>query len=377
VSRVARGDGRITPHDPYDSEHPLEEIMVRSLASLCLAGALVLSTTGCTAKPDQPAAPPDAAAGAAQPGGDIRARADAGRAKADETRANADRMRDGAGAGSAGAASAAPAAEPQVTATATPAAAPAAAPAGTAAAPGGAAQPTYGALPGGDIREGGATARSRADTLRSRADRARNAAGTGEPAGAAAPPPPPAASRTAPPTAAAPAPPAAPAPNAAAAPAPRPAASAAPAPAVARPVDPNELAALLPSMGAPWSRSKVDANTMSSPVTFSQARVTYRQGGGYVRIEIVDSAGNQAALAQLQATLPAASKAGKDGYARRSTFAGYPSWEAWRGSDQHGTLNVLVANRFLVSYTGHGIESFQLLSDVAQRTDLRRLETLK
>jgi hypothetical protein len=349
--------------------------MPRFLATLCLAGALALPLTGCSSKPEQAAPPADT--DAAAPGAEIRARADAGREKAAETRANADRMREAAGSGSA---SPATPAEPPVTATAAPAAAPQAAgaapaPAGATPAPASAAQPTYGALPGGDVREGGATARSRADTLRSRADRTRSAAGTGEPTGATAAAPTTSATRPLPPTPAAAPAPAAAAPPEPAAPAPR--SAAAPATAPGRPVDANELAALLPSMGAPWARSRVDANTLTSPVVFSQARVTYRQGSAYVRIEIVDSAGNQAALAQLTASLPAASKAGKDGYARRATLGGYPSWEAWRGSDQHGTLGVLVANRFLATYTGHGVESFQILADLAQRTDLRKLETLR
>jgi hypothetical protein len=140
----------------------------------------------------------------------------------------------------------------------------------------------------------------------------------------------------------------------------------------------NALAAFLPAMSAPWSKGKIEANDIASPVVASHARVTYRQGSAYVRIEIVDSGGNQAAVAQALANVPkGSSKAGKDGYQRQATFAGYPSWEAWRGSEQHGSLTVLVANRFLVNYTGHGIDSAQVLADVANRTDLKKLESLK
>jgi hypothetical protein len=338
--------------------------MNRFTASVCLAGMLAVSVIGCASKPEQTPAPPAAGGETAQPGADIRARAEAGRQKADEARSNADQMRDAAGAGSGTAAAPAPAASPAPTGGAAAGATP------------GSASPTYAELPGGEVREGGATARSRADTMRSRASRARTDAG-----GSAAPlPPPPATSAQtthAPSTAAAPAPPAA---AHTTSPAAVPAAAAGPAPVVqaGHPVDANELAALLPSMSSPWSKGRVDANTLSSPAVFSQARVTYRQGSAYVRIEIVDAAGSQAALAQFTATLPkGSSKAGKDGYERRATFAGYPSWEAWRGSDQHGTLNVLIGNRFLVSYTGHGIESAQVLSDLAQRTDLKKFETLR
>lgn len=356
--------------------------MTRSLAWVCLAAAL--SVAACTSKPDssatppaQPAAQPATPPPAGSPGDDLRARADAGREKAGEARADADRLRDAAGAG---AATSTPASQAVPQEAAPTPAAPEPAPQATG-------QPTYRSLPGGDMRAGGATARSRADRLRSRADRLRMRAGGAPVEDAPAPPPPAAAAQARPRSAAAPTPtpaaaasaPAAPAPQRTA-PAPGPAPAAAPAPArnVGRPVDPNELGAVLPSMAPPWSGSRIQANMLASPVVCSQARITFRQGESYVRIEIVDTVGNDAAISYLKSQSRKGTRSlGKDGYERTATFAGYPSWETWQNAQQHGSLNILVGNRFFVSYIGHGIESAQVLTGLAQRTDLRRLEALK
>jgi hypothetical protein len=148
--------------------------------------------------------------------------------------------------------------------------------------------------------------------------------------------------------------------------------------AVVSPVDPDDLAGLLPAMSAPWAKGRTEANTLTSPVVLSQARVTYRQGSAYVRIEIVDGAGNEAAIAYLTANRPRGSRrVGGEGYERSATFAGHPSWETWQPAQQHGSLNVLVGGRFLVSYTGHGIPSADILTDLGRRTDLRALERLR
>jgi hypothetical protein len=55
---------------------------------------------------------------------------------------------------------------------------------------------------------------------------------------------------------------------------------------------------------------------------------------------------------------------------------GCKALETFRAKNKHGELNISVANRFWVKIDGEGIDNLQVLKDVAQQLDLKKLATL-
>jgi hypothetical protein len=148
----------------------------------------------------------------------------------------------------------------------------------------------------------------------------------------------------------------------------------------AKPVDPvsfRDLQALFPEVSG-WEREQPRGQRMTSPVPFSEANVTYRQGDVSIDIKITDSGLNQLLVAPFAMFLQTGYESESDsGYQKAIKVGDYPGWEEWEHPGNHGEVNALVNKRFIVSIEGDGITDTRVLHDFAAKLDLKRLEALK
>ena len=59
------------------------------------------------------------------------------------------------------------------------------------------------------------------------------------------------------------------------------------------------------------------------------------------------------------------------------TIGGTPGVENWNGTAKTGLITLLVANRFVVSITGRGINDSSILRDFASQLDTTKLVALR
>lgn len=144
-----------------------------------------------------------------------------------------------------------------------------------------------------------------------------------------------------------------------------------------KPVSFRDLYAFFPELSG-WEMGKPHGETMTMPVSHSQASVDYRKADSALEVRIVDSAMSGMLLAPYAVLL-------QSGYEKETEFVreralkvkGYPGWEKWELEATDGELMAVVGNRFLVTVEGNDIENSQVLHDVMQRIDLSKLETMK
>jgi hypothetical protein len=147
-----------------------------------------------------------------------------------------------------------------------------------------------------------------------------------------------------------------------------------------QPVEPvsfRDLQAVFPDL-AGWEKGKPTGEKMSSPVSFSEARVSYSKGDSSIDAKIVDSGFNQMLVAPFTMFLTAGyEKETDEGYEKAAKVGEYPGWERWNSEGKSGELNVVVGDRFVVTFEGSGLESTKPLYEAAQKTDLARLAAMK
>jgi hypothetical protein len=145
----------------------------------------------------------------------------------------------------------------------------------------------------------------------------------------------------------------------------------------AEPVSFRELQTVLPEFDG-WQKGKPTGERMSSPVSFSQAEVSYTNGDQRIQAKIIDSGFNQILVAPYAMFLTAGyEKETESGYEKSTKVAGYPGWEKWNEEGKDGELNALVGNRFVVTFEGNGINDISVLHDLAQKSDLAKLAAMK
>ena len=147
-----------------------------------------------------------------------------------------------------------------------------------------------------------------------------------------------------------------------------------------KPVDPVSFRDLQTAFGdlKGWEKGKPTGERMTAPVAFSEASVTYRQGDASIDAKIVDSGFNQILMAPFTMFLSAGyEKETEDGYEKSVKVGEHPGWEKWNSQGKDGELNAVVAERFLLTLEGNGIESTKVLYDLAEATDLAKLAGMK
>ncbi len=147
-----------------------------------------------------------------------------------------------------------------------------------------------------------------------------------------------------------------------------------------KPVDPVSFHDLQTTFGdvSGWEKGKPTGERMTSPVNYSQAKVTYTKGDARVETEISDSAFNQMLLVPYSMFLTAGyEKETDDGYEKSTKVGDYPGWEKWDKNGKSGELSAIVNKRFIVQVQGHNIDDPKVLHDVMASTDLKKLAALK
>jgi len=127
-----------------------------------------------------------------------------------------------------------------------------------------------------------------------------------------------------------------------------------------------------------WEMGKPTGEKMSMPVSFSQAKVTYRKGDSSIEVSVMDSGFNQLLVAPFTMFLTAGyEKETETGYEKSVKVVGNPGWEKWNGSGKDGQLAAFINKRFLVQFEGRQIDDNKVLYQLAQSSNLAKLASFK
>jgi hypothetical protein len=142
-------------------------------------------------------------------------------------------------------------------------------------------------------------------------------------------------------------------------------------------IDFEVLKTLIPELPG-WTRGDVKGEQVSMGVKMSKARTSYQKGDSSMTLEIVDTSFNQLLLAPMTVFMAAGyEERSDDGYTRSISLAGAPGFEKWRKQGKDGEVNLLVANRFMVTAEGNNIENIDVLKKAVQTVDLNKLAGMK
>jgi hypothetical protein len=147
-----------------------------------------------------------------------------------------------------------------------------------------------------------------------------------------------------------------------------------------KPVDPVSFRDLqvvfVPFSG--WEMAKPTGEKMSSPVSYSQAKVRYHKGDANIEVSVMDSAFNQLLVIPFSTFLTAGyEKETEDGYEKSVKVSGNPGWEKWNSSNKNGELNAVVNKRFIVQIEGRHLDDTKVLYQLADSMQLGKLADLK
>ena len=145
----------------------------------------------------------------------------------------------------------------------------------------------------------------------------------------------------------------------------------------AKAVDSDELKALLPDISG-WTKSDVKGEMVSMGFSQSNARARYTKGDSTIELEIVDSTMNQLILAPLAMFMASGfEEKSDDGYKKATQVAGFPGFEEWEKDSKHGEVTAVVANRFVVTASAHGVDSPEPAQKAIEAVNLSKLSGLK
>jgi hypothetical protein len=127
-----------------------------------------------------------------------------------------------------------------------------------------------------------------------------------------------------------------------------------------------------------WEMGKPTGEKMSVPVSFSQAKVTYRKGDARIDATVMDSGMNQLLIAPFTMFLTSGyEKETESGYEKSVKVAGNPGWEKWESTNKNGELSTFINKRFLVQFHGTQIGDIAVLHQLADASNMAKLASLK
>jgi len=146
--------------------------------------------------------------------------------------------------------------------------------------------------------------------------------------------------------------------------------------AQAQPVHFKELVSVLtiePPEG--WKMAeKPQGKTMKSPVQVSEAEVEFKSGDDKeIEIKIVDGLGGMMPLMNMAQGMEMESS---EEYVKPIEIQGFKGTEKFEYKDKKGEIILPVANRFLVTIEGEGLENNELIKEVVGKLDLKKLAGL-
>jgi len=142
------------------------------------------------------------------------------------------------------------------------------------------------------------------------------------------------------------------------------------------PVSFRDLQSALPEVSG-WTMDKPRGERMTSPIAFSQTEAEYTRDDQHIDVKIVDSGFNQMLIAPWAMFLGAGYERETDeGYEKAVSIDGNPGFEKWNSASKDGELNIVVAQRFLVTIEGRGLDDPSVLHEVFSRLDTGKLTAL-
>ena len=127
-----------------------------------------------------------------------------------------------------------------------------------------------------------------------------------------------------------------------------------------------------------WEMDEPEGQRMTMPVAFSQVETEYRKGDSRIELTIVDTGFAQLLIAPWSMMLASGySNETSDGYQKAVSVGGHPAFEEWRSREKDGTLNVLVAKRYMITIDGHDVADMKELHQFASAMDLGAIANLK
>jgi hypothetical protein len=145
----------------------------------------------------------------------------------------------------------------------------------------------------------------------------------------------------------------------------------------ATPVPFEALVALVPEMPG-WTRTEPRGENISRPVAYARAEARYSQGGGRVRLEIVDTALSPILVAPVSMFFAAGyAERSPDGFKRAAAIGGHPGAEDWNSRTRRGEVMTLVTRRFLVKATAEDVSGVDVARQTVEAVDLGKLAALK
>ena len=107
-------------------------------------------------------------------------------------------------------------------------------------------------------------------------------------------------------------------------------------------------------------------------VMVSEARVSFKAGDQTLEVVIMDFLGKTIPFLTGQQLQMESSEE----IVRTTEVQGFKAFETFRHQDRQGELNISVADRFWVKLDGEGIDNLEVLKNVVQQMDLKKLATL-
>jgi len=152
--------------------------------------------------------------------------------------------------------------------------------------------------------------------------------------------------------------------------------SAFPLSAQSQPVHFKELMAILavdPPQG--WKvAEKPKGKTMKSPMQMSEAEVEFRSGDDKkVEIKIVDGLGGVVPMMGMAHGMEMESS---EEYVKPIEVQGFKGTEKFEYQEKDGEIILPVANRFLVTIEGEGMDDNEVIKEMAGKLDLKKLAGL-
>jgi len=119
---------------------------------------------------------------------------------------------------------------------------------------------------------------------------------------------------------------------------------------------------------------KPRGSTTKAPIQMSQAEVSFRAGDDkHLEVNILDVPG---ALFSFMGLAMAMEMESSEEYIKTVTIQGFRGMETYRFKDKEGEIQLPVANRFLVTIKGSGLENTEALHALAAKLDLKKLASL-
>lgn len=121
-----------------------------------------------------------------------------------------------------------------------------------------------------------------------------------------------------------------------------------------------------------WKVSeKPKGKTLKSPVQVSEAEVEFRSGDDKkIEIKIVDGLGSMLPFMNLARSMEMESS---EEYVKPIEVQGFKGTEKFEYKDKKGEIILPVANRFMVTIEGKGIDNNDVIKEIAGKLDLKKL----